>query len=86
MDDPAVIKVTVDVGLALAKQATGPWQGKQRPTLQLTYPATVEQLVEMLGIPREYIGFVTINGEKKDWASYLEPDDQIMLFPYITGG
>ncbi|WP_034629818.1 MoaD/ThiS family protein [Desulfotruncus alcoholivorax] len=86
MSSAGIFSVDVDLGVVLAKLVKEPCCQKPKITVSLAGPATVRELVAFLGIPGEYISFVTVNGEKKDWASPLGPGDKIILFPYITGG
>ena len=86
MGSAGSFSVAVDVGVVMAKLVKAPGYQQPKITVPLPGATTVRQLVDFLGIPPEYVGFVTINGEKKDWASLLGPGDKIILFPYITGG
>ncbi|SFH06046.1 Mut7-C ubiquitin [Desulfotomaculum arcticum] len=86
MSSTGIFSVDVDLGVVLAKLVKAPGYQKPKITVSLTGPVTICHLVDYLGIPREYISFVTVNSEKKDWASSLGPGDKIILFPYITGG
>jgi len=86
MSNTGVFSVDVDLGVVLAKQVKDPRYQKPKITVELAGPVAINQLINYLGIPGAYIGFVTVNGEKKDWASPLGPGDKIIFFPYITGG
>ncbi|MBF7081530.1 MoaD/ThiS family protein [Desulfallas sp. Bu1-1] len=78
--------VTVDMGIALARHVVDEAYRKPKVNVRLPRGATLRQLVDRLGIPGDYISFVTVNGEKKTWDEKLNPGDKVILFPYITGG
>ncbi|MCF6097356.1 MoaD/ThiS family protein [Thermovorax subterraneus] len=46
----------------------------------------VEKLIEKLGIPKEEVGIVIINGKWQDFKSRLSDGDSIEIFPQYLGG
>ncbi|SFQ98064.1 MoaD/ThiS family protein [Desulfoscipio geothermicus] len=78
--------ITVDLGIALARQVADEGYQKPKLTLQLQEQITLRQLVNRLGIPAKYISFFTINGEMCGWDATITPNAHIIIYPYITGG
>lgn len=78
--------VTVDMGILLACQVMEEEYKKPKITMQLNQKLTLRQLVDRLGIPEKYIGFITVNSDRSTWDTVLKPHDEIVLFPCITGG
>ncbi|HBX23458.1 MAG TPA: MoaD/ThiS family protein [Desulfotomaculum sp.] len=86
MHDTQNFTVTVDLGIALARHVTVEQYKQAKINMQLQQPITLQQLIMRLGIPPAYIGFIAVNGERRSWDVLLEPNDSIVLIPYITGG
>ena len=86
MDDVGGCTVTVDLGIALAGHVTVAQYRRPKIKMRLERSITLDCLIRRLGIPGAYVGFVTINGEKRSWDTLVAPNDAIVLFPYITGG
>lgn len=85
MNNTDPFTLTVDLGIALARHAAGGCK-KPKLSMRLERPVTLGQLLQMLGIPAEYVSFITINGEKRDLDALVGPGDAVILFPYIAGG
>lgn len=49
-------------------------------------PVTVRQLSERLGIPREEVRLIMVNGVNADWDTMLTGDERVALFPPVGGG
>lgn len=47
---------------------------------------TVEDLIQDLGIPRDSVKLIFINGKKEDSTYCLEHQDRVGLFPPVGGG
>ena len=47
---------------------------------------TVEALLQALGMPRELVAFVMVNGRQKPKSYTLAPDDNVKLIPFVGGG
>lgn len=86
MNDPGSYTVTVDLGIVLARRAAGLTGAPPRVIMTLAGRVTLRELVLRLGLPGEYVGFITVNGNKRDWDTVVEPGDEIVLIPYVTGG
>jgi len=86
MQDVQSFTITVDLGLALARHVAVEQYKQAKIKMQLQQPTTLAQLICRLGIPPEYIGFIAINGERRSWDAVVEPNDAIVLIPYVTGG
>jgi hypothetical protein len=48
--------------------------------------ATVEAVIERVGIPRDLVAFVMVNGVKRDKKYVLQVDDEAKLIPFVGGG
>lgn len=46
----------------------------------------VEKLLEELGIPKEEVGMVIVNGKWQDWKYKIKDGDSIEIFPQYLGG
>jgi molybdopterin converting factor small subunit len=63
-----------------------PEEAKGEGTIDLPEGATVEDLVEHLGIVRR-IRILSINGEREtDRARPLQEGDNVRIFPFVVGG
>ncbi|MHA1686820.1 MAG: MoaD/ThiS family protein [Candidatus Heimdallarchaeaceae archaeon] len=47
---------------------------------------TVEQLVEQLGLPKEQVQLIYINGMRADLSTSITKEATIALFPALGGG
>ena len=55
-------------------------------TISLPDGATIDDLIDHLGIVRR-VKLVTINGERQaDYARLLRDDDRVRIFPVVVGG
>lgn len=79
-----VIKVWLGIFLANCAQN----HPDKQPTthMHLEKPVSVDEIIDLLGIPRAYIGFSTINGERVDFNNTVCDGDELIFFPYVTGG
>ncbi|WP_041537689.1 MoaD/ThiS family protein [Carboxydothermus hydrogenoformans] len=48
--------------------------------------STISTLLEIIGLNKDLISFVTVNGERKDLAYRLQENDVVAFYPYISGG
>jgi sulfur carrier protein ThiS len=63
-----------------------PEEAKGEATIELPEGATVDDLVEQLGIVRR-IKILTINGEREtDRYRLLQEGDSVRIFPFVVGG
>ena len=46
----------------------------------------VEQLLELLDIPRTAISFVSVNGGKVDNSFSISDGDSVVVYPHVAGG
>lgn len=47
----------------------------------------IQDLIDYLHLPQEDIGMIILNGQiKRDKTIVLNPDDRVILQPYIGGG
>lgn len=54
--------------------------------LELEEGATIEELYKKLGLSKDLVGIVTINGEIVKDNYTLKPNDEIIFFPQVSGG
>jgi molybdopterin converting factor small subunit len=54
--------------------------------VELTEGATLQELVDRLGIPPEETRVVFVNGRAQEMDYTLQPGDQVGIFPPIGGG
>lgn len=57
--------------------------------ITITFPqkkVSMEQVFDRLHIPREVVGFVAINGVKAAKDTWVTDEDEIAIFPLVTGG
>lgn len=56
--------------------------------IELNLPAgtTAKRLIEQLGIPREQVFSILVNGSHRKDEDLLEDGDRIALFPPVGGG
>ncbi|NYE58096.1 MoaD/ThiS family protein [Carboxydothermus ferrireducens] len=48
--------------------------------------SSISTLLEIIGLNKNLISFVTVNGERKDLAYRLHEKDVVAFYPYISGG
>lgn len=59
------------------------WKDNQ---LELDKGYDINNLVEKLGIPKQKVNLVIVNGQKQDIFYKLQDGDIVSLFPFVTGG
>lgn len=80
------IKVRVIAGILLAGMSNM-FPGLETETdVHVTPGTTVGQLLNITGIPREYVSFPAVNGERTDFLHELQAGDEVIFFPYVAGG
>jgi molybdopterin converting factor small subunit len=63
-----------------------PPEERGEATIQLSDGATIDDLVDHLGIVRR-IKLITINGERQaDYSRPLHDGDNVRIFPVVVGG
>ncbi len=63
-----------------------PPEARGEATIQLPDGATIDDLVDRLGIVRR-IKLITINGERQaDYSRRLHDGDNVRIFPVVVGG
>lgn len=55
-------------------------------TYEISEGETTGQVVDKLGIPREEINLVFVNGVRVGYDHVLEQDDRVGIFPVVGGG
>lgn len=54
--------------------------------IEVSDSSNAEELIRLLGIPLEQVGFVTVNNQKADMNMKLTDGQKIGIYPYIIGG
>jgi hypothetical protein len=86
MGNDITFTITVNIGILLTKIASNKSCKSPKVTMQLAQKMSVRQLVQKIGIPEEYIGFIVVNGTKSNWDKMIDSDAYVILVPYICGG
>jgi molybdopterin synthase sulfur carrier subunit len=79
------VQVHVKLFATLRDQRPGLGIGESFP-VDLPTGATVERLVQVLGLPPEEVRLVYINGRSQTEEYVLADGDQIGIFPPVGGG
>jgi hypothetical protein len=58
----------------------------RRQILDLASSATIQEVVDLLGLNSNEVGIVTINGVQSEMQDSLLPDCRLCFFPYLSGG
>lgn len=76
------MQITIRLYGPLEKYASqlGLYQMKVRSDL------TLAQLEDQIGVPYSSVGFIVVNGVKRDLDYRLEENDGVKFFPFIAGG
>jgi len=61
-------------------------QGNAEFPLHIPEGCTIEDLIGQLRIPPSQVGFATVNLKYTPRSRALKRDDQVTLFPPLTGG
>jgi len=85
------MKITVKVFSTFKKYLSSELADKTEFTLSLAdlpgEPKRIASLIAYLHLPSEQIGQIVLNGHIKwDKSIELQPDDRVVLQPYIGGG
>lgn len=78
--------ITVRLGILLAACAQNHPDKQPVTHMHLEEPVSVDKIIDLLDIPRAYIGFSTINGERVEFNNPVCDGDEVIFFPYVTGG
>lgn len=54
--------------------------------IELESPIKVSDFINQIGIPKERIGFVIVNGKRVDEEYILNDGDKLEVIPYAMGG
>ena len=57
-----------------------------RVTLEVFEGASIQTMLERLGIPSGYVGVVLVNGKFCSRDTLLNHDDQVQIIPQLEGG
>ena len=69
------------------------WLGSYLPdshaksvTLILTERRSIDELLQMQGIPREEVGLIVVNGSLSSRDRTVNDRDDVQLYPWLEGG
>lgn len=69
------------------------WLGSYLPgshaksvTLILSERRSIDELLQMQGIPREEVGLIVVNGSLSSRDRTLNDRDDVQLYPWLEGG
>jgi molybdopterin converting factor small subunit len=79
------VKVEVQLFATLAPYLP-PADTDGRSLIDLSTPATVADVLQVLGIPAAMPRIVLVNGHDADESASLAPDDVVAIFPPLAGG
>ena len=77
--------ITVKLSSSLRRYVSG-YDPHQGLNLEYTPDQTVEELMQQLGIPREMVKIIMVNGLSTPLERTLEDGDRLGLFPAVGGG
>jgi len=58
---------------------------KQRE-LQCQEGSSIQEIVKQLELPEQHLGIILLNGFHVSTETRLEPDDKLVLLPFVDGG
>lgn len=83
------MKVNIELFYSLKKYCKDRLKGNENSfTLNLEGrdEITLNELIVLLGIPQDEVGFATRNKVKFDWNEPIRNDDSVKLYPVIIAG
>ena len=61
-------------------------QTKRSQTLSVKRPVLVQDIANIIGLPPEEVGLITIDGVQSEMDDLVKPGCRLCFFPYMTGG
>lgn len=61
-------------------------QTKRSQTLSMKRPVLVQEIANIIGLPQEEVGLITIDGVQSEMDDLVKPGSRLCFFPYMTGG
>lgn len=88
------MKVTAKVFATLVRQVSGPILDRYPEGVRSAAPlavdlpdgGTITDLIAALGLPREEVKVVFVNGRSQPFDHRLSPGDEVGIFPAVGGG
>ncbi|SNR98437.1 Sulfur carrier protein ThiS (thiamine biosynthesis) [Anaerovirgula multivorans] len=62
------------------------FNGTKTKKITLSSHATIEDLLKKIGLPREYVSIVAVNGAKVSLDDSLQNEDEVVIYPPVSGG
>lgn len=59
---------------------------QRRQNIGLKHPLLVRDIANMLGLPPEEVGLITIDGVQSEMNDLVKPGCRLCFFPHMTGG
>ena len=76
-----MIKIDLKLFVTLSQ-----YQPKNSECLEIPEGTTVEKLIFDVGIPKELVKLIFINGKKQNYSYQLKDNDRVGVFPPVGGG
>jgi len=76
-----MIKINLKLFVTLSRYLPDNSEG-----LEILEGTTVEKLISDIGIPKELVKLIFINGKKQNMSYQLKNNDRLGLFPSVGGG
>ncbi len=87
MSKDTMIKINLKLFVTLNKYLPEDLKEKTKNNcIEISTTSTVDDLIEKLGIPKELIKLIFINGKKQDGRYQLKNNDRVGFFPPVGGG
>jgi molybdopterin synthase sulfur carrier subunit len=78
--------LTQNVSEAIRAQYEHGISAGSRLEVSLPEGSLLDELVTLLGLPREQVKVIFVNGQIRDLDYHLQPGDEVGIFPPIGGG
>jgi molybdopterin converting factor small subunit len=54
--------------------------------MEISENSTLQELINAIQLPRAFIGFIAVNERKQSISYQLQDQDEVMIFPHVSGG
>jgi len=61
-------------------------QTQRSQNLSVKRPVLVKEIANLIGLPPEEVGLITIDGVQSEMEDLVKPGCRLCFFPYMTGG
>lgn len=81
---PVLIPILIKVDNYLLKNTVGLTTCKE--LIFVPEMTTIDDLLKIIGLSKNLVSFITVNGVRQDLEYKLKYKDEIAFYPYISGG